>query len=325
MSRKVLLVEPNYKNKYPPMGLMKIATYYRELGDDVTFFKGDLKELVLNDTYEALLKQLYANDESIFWEQYKPQICQFLKRGTKTSLLEIPLVNENIIIWELLKYYRKYFHNEEYFLPENRIYDRVGITTLFTFYWDITIDTINFAKKLCKDQNDVMVGGVMATILKERVYEATEIEPFAGTLSSAGILDDNDIIIDTLPLDYSILEEIDYVYPAHDGYLAYMTRGCVNHCPFCAVPKLEPEYKNYLPIAEQVDWASKQFGGKKDLLLLDNNVLASCQFDKIIEEIKKAGFTNNSVFVEPNMFEVAVQNIKDGYNEKAYIKTVVRQ
>ena len=29
MNRKVLLVEPNYKNKYPPMGLMKLATYYR--------------------------------------------------------------------------------------------------------------------------------------------------------------------------------------------------------------------------------------------------------------------------------------------------------
>ena len=66
--RKILLVEPNYKNKYPPMGLMKIATYYRRLGDDVTFFKGDLKELVLNNTYEALLKQLYANDNSIFWK-----------------------------------------------------------------------------------------------------------------------------------------------------------------------------------------------------------------------------------------------------------------
>lgn len=64
--RKILLVEPNYKNKYPPMGLMKIATYYRRLGDDVTFFKGDLKELVLNNTYEALLKQLYANDDTIF-------------------------------------------------------------------------------------------------------------------------------------------------------------------------------------------------------------------------------------------------------------------
>ena len=54
--RKILLVEPNYKNKYPPMGLMKLATYYRRLGDDVTFFKGDLKDLVLNNTYDALFK-----------------------------------------------------------------------------------------------------------------------------------------------------------------------------------------------------------------------------------------------------------------------------
>lgn len=43
--RKILLVEPNYKNKYPPMGLMKIATYYRRLGDDVTFLRVILKNL----------------------------------------------------------------------------------------------------------------------------------------------------------------------------------------------------------------------------------------------------------------------------------------
>lgn len=27
MNRKVLLIEPKYNNKYPPMGLMKLATY----------------------------------------------------------------------------------------------------------------------------------------------------------------------------------------------------------------------------------------------------------------------------------------------------------
>ncbi len=113
MSRKVLLIEPNYKNKYPPMGLMKLATYYRNLGDEVIFFKGDLRELVLNDTYEALLKQLYANDDSIFWEEFKPQICLYLKKGSREVLDEIPLVNENIIIAELFKYYRKYFYNKE--------------------------------------------------------------------------------------------------------------------------------------------------------------------------------------------------------------------
>lgn len=325
MNRKVLLVEPNYKNKYPPMGLMKLATYYRNIGDDVIFFKGDLRELVLNDTYEALLRQLYVNDDSVFWEKYKPQICHFLKKGTKEMLDDIPLVKENIIIGELFKYYRKYFYNKEYFLPENRVYDRVGITTLFTFYWDITIETINFAKQLCKTQEGVMVGGVMATILKDRIHDATGIEPYSGTLSTPGVLDNNEYIIDTLPLDYSILEEIDYEYPAHDGYLAYMTRGCINKCAFCAVPKLEPEYKDYLPIVEQVRWASEKFGEKKDLLLLDNNVLASCQYNRIIDEIKEAGFTNNSTFVEPNMYEVAIKNLREGYNERAYIRTAVRQ
>ena len=105
--RKILLVEPNYKNKYPPMGLMKLATYYRRLGDDVTFFKGDLKDLVLNNTYDALLKQLYANDNKIFWEQYKPEICKYISRGSQEALENIPLIHENAIILELLKYYIK--------------------------------------------------------------------------------------------------------------------------------------------------------------------------------------------------------------------------
>lgn len=325
MSRKVLLVEPNYKNKYPPMGLMKIATYYRNLGDDVTFFKGDLKELVLNDTYEALLKQLYVNDTTIFWEKYKPQICLYLKRGFKEAYNEIPLSGENPIIAELLKFYRKYFYNKDYFKAENRKYDRVGVTTLFTFYWDITIETINFVKQLCKNEKDIMIGGVMASILPDRVEAATGIRPFVGTLSEPGILDDNDMIIDTLPLDYSILEEIEYVYPANDGYLAYMTRGCVNKCPFCAVPKLEPEYKSYIPITKQIEMTNERFGGKKDLLLLDNNVLASCQFEQIIDEIKAAGFSKDCNYVQPNLFEVAIKNLRDGYNERAYIKAVVKQ
>lgn len=322
---KVLLIEPNYKNKYPPMGIMKLATYYRRIGAEVTFFKGDLKELVLNDTYEALLKQLYVNDENIFWEKYKPKICTYLKKGSKDVLAEIPCVDSNPIIKELLKYYRKYFYNKEYFKPENRVYDRVGITTLFTFYWDITIDTINFAKKLCKNEKNVMVGGVMASILPERVEEATGIKPYVGTLSTPGVLDNNDIIIDTLPLDYSILEEIEYEYPAKDGYLAYMTRGCINKCKFCAVPKLEPDYKSYLPITEQINITNERFGGKKDLLLLDNNVLASCQFEQIIDEIKSAGFSKDSTYILPNLFEIAIRNLKDGYNEKAYIKLVVKQ
>lgn len=325
MNRKVLLVEPNYKNKYPPMGLMKIATYYRLQGDDVTFFKGDLRKLVLENTYNSLLKQLYANDDSIFWEVYKPQIIEYISKGRAAAIEDVPLIDSNPIIRELFKYYRKYYFNKDYFKPENRIYDRVGITTLFTFYWDITIDTINFAKQLCKTKDGVMVGGVMASILPDKVKEATGIMPFVGTLSNPGILDDNDIIIDTLPLDYSILEEIDYEYPVHDGYFAYMTRGCVNHCAFCAVPKLEPHFQSILHISEQVRITEERFGAKRDLLLLDNNVLASKCFNQIIDEIKASGFYRGCTYTPPNRFEIIIRNLRDGYNDRGYLRAVVKE
>lgn len=326
MNRQILLVEPNYKNKYPPMGLMKISTYYKRLGDHVTFFKGDLRDLVLNDTYEMLKQQLYAINNEVFWEAYKPQICEFLKRGSTASLEEIPEHKTNPLISDLLRYYRKFFRNKDYFKPEFRKYDRVGITTLFTFYWDITISTINFVKQLCKTPDGVMIGGIMASILPERVEAATGILPHAGTLHTPGELDPgNDMIIDTLPLDYSILEEIDYKYPAANAYFAYMTRGCINHCDFCAVPKLEPEYVEFLPVSQQVRIAETQFGARQNLLLLDNNVLASCKFNEIVDDIKAAGFTTTATYISPNLYEIAVQNLRTGYNDKGYIKSCVRQ
>ena len=326
MNRQILLVEPNYKNKYPPMGLMKLSTYYKRLGDHVTFFKGDLIDLVLDDTFAMLKEQLYANDNTVFWEQYKPQICQYIKKGTKSSLNGVPKIEENPIIEALFKFYRQYFYRKRYFEPEFRKYDRVGITTLFTFYWDITIETINFAKQLCKTDEGVMVGGIMASILADRVETETGIKPHVGTLHTPGELDpENNLIIDTLPLDYSILEEIDYKYPASDAYFAYMTRGCVNNCKFCAVPKLEPVYTEFLPVSEQVHIAEERYGAKRDLLLLDNNVLASCRFNDIIDDIIAAGFGRDATYVSPNLYEIAIQNLRDGHNDRGYIKSCVRQ
>ena len=72
MGRKILLIEPNYRNKYPPMGLMKLASYYRKRGDDVRFFKGDLKffaaqllcEEFLSEMNEPKLENMYPNSLS---------------------------------------------------------------------------------------------------------------------------------------------------------------------------------------------------------------------------------------------------------------------
>lgn len=99
-----------------------------------------------------------------------------------------------------------------------------------------------------------------------------------------------DCKVDSMTPDYSMLDEIKYKYPASNAYFAYMTRGCVRKCRFCAVPKIEPFYVEYIPLRKQIEVINEKYGEKKDLLLLDNNVLASSKFDRIVDEIQKVGF-----------------------------------
>jgi hypothetical protein len=42
---KVLLVEPDYYTKYPPLGLMKLASYHRSYGNDLKIVRGTVKDL----------------------------------------------------------------------------------------------------------------------------------------------------------------------------------------------------------------------------------------------------------------------------------------
>lgn len=322
MKRKVLLVEPNYKNKYPPMGLMKLATYYRMVGDDVRFYKGDMRLLAVDLICEDLINHLNLIHPNTFWQAYYPILFNFIKLG-RYSFLENDEIFKEEDVLNAVKEYRKKYVAKDYFT--NPRFDKVGITTLFTFYWEKTIDTINFAKQLCKSQEDVMVGGIMSSLLADEVYEATGIRPFVGLLNHKGDIDkDNDLIIDELPLDYSILEEIDYTYPAHNAYFAYMTRGCVNKCRFCAVPKLEPQYCDYIGIKDKIEYTKQRFGEQKDLLLLDNNVLASKCYDKIIDEIVECNFGVGATYSTPNEYEITLKNLYDSYNDRAYIRKAIK-
>lgn len=81
--------------------------------------------------------------------------------------------------------------------------------------------------------------------------------------------------IDSISPDYSI-------YPKFKEAYGFLTRGCPNKCDWCIVPSKEGNIKPYADIEEFLQ-------GRKQAILMDNNVLAHEHGLKQIEKIIKLG------------------------------------
>lgn len=251
----ILLLEPGYSNKYPPLGLMKISYFHKYIhGDYVRFAKGQLPEAF-----------------------------------------------------------------------KDKKWDRVYVTTLFTFEWENTKKAIEYALSVVKDPTQVYTGGILATLMPELIAENfPTVKNNTGLLNVPGTLGlEGDECVDTLTPDYGILDDIkdEYVYPAHDAYFAYMTRGCGMKCGFCAVQTLEPKYIPYCSITESIRRIDEKFGPKKDLLLMDNNVLRSPHFDQIIDEIIALGFGKGATYINPKTGKSVQRYVDFNQGLDAYLLT----
>lgn len=236
--RRILLLEPGYKNKYPPLGLMKIAAYHGPHGkrDTVRFVKG----------FDPALKE--------------------------------------------------------------SSWDRIYVTTLFSFEYKKISEQIDFALEVAGGRADrVFVGGIAASLMHERFLHepkwsgvrfikgllseppaiALQLDEFSEELYSD---DRNGTPIEDLVPDYSILDQIDYSYPVNDAYFAYASRGCIRKCHFCGVPKLEGAQRDVTSLAATIAAIADRHGEKRDLLLMDNNVVASPRFKELMAEIRDLGF-----------------------------------
>ena len=237
-NKNILLIEPAYKNKYPPLGLMKIAQYHGPRGknDHVRFIKGE--------------------DRSVL-----------------------------ATAW-----------------------DRVYVTTLFSFEFARITQTIDFARQVVNDDRDkIFVGGIAASLMHERFLaeprwsgirfikgllgespaESLQLDEFSGELYAE---DRSGPPIEDLVPDYSILDQISYKYPVRDAYFAYASRGCIRKCSFCGVPKLEGDQRDTESLTALVRDVDRLYGPKKDLVLMDNNVVASPRFRELMAEIRDLGF-----------------------------------
>ena len=216
---RILLVEPGFPNRFPPLGLLKIGSYHLEKGDEVTFTKG-----------------LWPKARGFF-------------------------------------------------------FDRIYISTLFSFHHSLTVRTILHYKDLLKgDLRRLFVGGIHATLNSMAIFNETGVFPHVGLLNRPGILGNDHVVIDALSPAYGLLETADYSYDLKDAYFGYSTRGCPNRCKFCAVPMLEPTFVDYIDLKPYIASIVAKYGEKQHLVLMDNNVLASGRFPQIISDIRSLGF-----------------------------------
>lgn len=236
---RILLVEPDYSNKYPPLGLMKLATYHKNRKDRVEFYKGKAPYTILN-----------------------------------------------------------------------RI-DRVYITTLFTFYYDVTIETIKYYQDYI-DNNNIFVGGIASTLLYDDFKNDTSLENIiTGQLTCSSRIGYSDNVnIDSLPLDYDILDDISYQYPSGDNFFVYTTRGCPRRCEFCAVSTLEPKFRETNHIISQITEIRDKFGDKRNVLIMDNNILFSSKLHETVDDLNVMGFQNGTPnYIYPNPVDILLKKI----------------
>ncbi|MDA8031549.1 MAG: radical SAM protein, partial [Alphaproteobacteria bacterium] len=207
MPSNILLIEPNYPNKYPPLGLMKIAQYHGPDGknDNVRFIKGEDRRVL-----------------DMHW-------------------------------------------------------DRVYVTTLFSFEFARIAKAIDFAVEVVNGSTDrIFVGGIAASLMHGKFSSESRwsgIRFIKGLLnkspaaslqldSFSGELYADDIaglpIEDHIP-DYSILDQIDYEYPVIDAYFGYASRGCVRKCKFCGVPKLEGMQRDVESLSDIINGIERQY------------------------------------------------------------------
>ena len=163
----------------------------------------------------------------------------------KIALLDVDGHNfPNLALMKLARWHKAHGDSVEMYDPLFSSYDRLYMSKVFTHTPDYDF-AVNNVKEIIK-------GGTG--------YDASIKLPYE---------------IDHTQHDYSIYGDM---IDKHTAY-GFLTRGCINHCAWCIVPKKEGMIRPYMDVDEIA------IEGRNKLVLMDNNILACdyglVQLDKI--------------------------------------------
>lgn len=141
---------------------------------------------------------------------------------------------------------------------------KVYVTSLFTYSWKPVHEAITYYKKLFP-HSDLVLGGIYATLMQEHAESSGADEIHAGLFEEAE---------DLLP-EYSLVPDWKHVS------IVFSHRGCINNCPYCAVPALEPTKTPIKPIRHLIQ------KGHRKVILWDNNTLSMSGWHDLVAELKE--------------------------------------
>ncbi len=149
--------------------------------------------------------------------------------------------------------------------PIKRKPKEIWVTSLYTYAWKPVHRAIKYYQS--KFQNvPIKLGGIYASLLPNHAKNS-------GAEIIEGIIPE----VEKYKPDYSLV-------PNWDGSILFTSRGCINKCPFCAVPKLEGKFRSEIDsIYDYIELFHKR------IIFWDNNILASPNIFKIIDELYKLG------------------------------------
>jgi len=158
-----------------------------------------------------------------------------------------------------------------------RDYEYIVYSTIFTYYFDEDIKTINYYKNKYPNAK-IIIGGVSATLIPDKFEAQTGIKPHVGLYEP----------IEYLKPDYDLFNN----HPMDNISEVFSARGCRNSCSFCAVKTLEPEY------IINTNWKKSIDLTKPHVMIHDNNLITG-DFNHYVEVME---------FVKEHNLQLCVDN-----------------
>jgi hypothetical protein len=150
--------------------------------------------------------------------------------------------------------------------------DIIEITSLFTYSWAPVHAAIEYYHEKFP-QAKITVGGLYASIMPERIKTSY---PFVEVHTGLHVEAEKYIPA------YDILSTVPK-WKDWKSSILFTTRGCIRKCPFCVVPELEGKIRTMITNIEPYI-----FPGHNEIILWDNNFLASKQWKKTLLQLKKS-------------------------------------